>query len=143
MQIQNSDKASANYEDKKDAQRALVEELKVEWKLLWSERFDDKTKAEGVSIANYSSLKVDRGTVIHATRDFKPLNFREVLEQHQIEEPERFIQPNVNTGGWSRFIKTKITIDTHKSKSDGLSYPSKKNAGQQPKKSGRGWLHTV
>jgi hypothetical protein len=39
------------------------------------ERFDDKTKAEGVSVANYSSLKVERGTVIHATRDFKPLNF--------------------------------------------------------------------
>jgi hypothetical protein len=65
------------------------------------------------------------------------------LEQHQVEEPERFIQPNVNAGGWGKFIKAKITIDTHKTKNRGLSYPTKKKPGQQPKKGGRGWLHTV
>jgi hypothetical protein len=52
------------------AQKELVEELKVQWKLLWSERFDDKVRAEGVSVSDYASLSVERGTIIHATRDF-------------------------------------------------------------------------
>ena len=90
-----------------EAQKKLVEELKGEWKLMWSERFNDKVKAEGVSVANYSSLSVEQGTVIHATRDFKALNFKEILEQHKVEQPERFIQPNPEVGGWNKFIKQK------------------------------------
>ena len=43
-----------------EAQKKLVEELKGEWKLMWSERFNDKVKAEGVSVANYASLRVSK-----------------------------------------------------------------------------------
>jgi hypothetical protein len=124
-----------------EAQKKLVEELKGEWKLLWSERFNDKVKAEGVSVANYSSLHVEQGTVIHATRDFKALNFKEILEQHKVEQPERFIQPSPEVGGWNKFIKTKITTPAQKSKRTVCD--TKKSAGQQPKKNGRGWLHTT
>jgi len=63
-------------------QKEFVEELKVEWKRLWSERLDDKMRAEGIAVNNYGSLFIDKGTVIHATRDFKALNFKEILERH-------------------------------------------------------------
>ena len=63
--------------------KEVVEELKVQWKRLWLERVDDKVRAEGIAVQDYSSLFVDKGTVIHATRDFKALNFKEILEQHQ------------------------------------------------------------
>jgi hypothetical protein len=123
------------------SQKKFVEELKVEWKLMWSERFDDKPKAEGVSVANYDSLGVERGTIIHATRDFKALNFREILEQHKINQPDRFIEPHPNVGGWNKFIKTKITNAPNKNIRIALNANAKKSVAQQPKKNGRGWLH--
>ena len=127
---------------KREAQKKLVEELKGEWKLMWSERFDDKAKAEGVSIADYSSLQVERGTIIHATKDFKALNFREILEQHLVENPDRYVEPSNSVGGWNKFIKTKITNDTSVKRQRAAHYETEKTARKQPKKSGRGWLHT-
>jgi len=121
----------------------LVEELKTQWKLMWRERFNDKVKAEGVSVTDYASLGVERGTVIHATRDFKALNFKEILEEHKIEKPEQFIQPAVNVGGWNRFIKTSITNSKSSREKRAAAYVPIKPVGQQPKKGGRGWLHTV
>lgn len=121
-------------------QKALVENIKGQWKLLWNERFNDKLKAEGISAQNYELLKVDRGTVIQATRDFKPLNLKEVLEENKIQTPERFIQPNPQIGGWNKFVKTKIT-NQPKTRRQASDYTPKKTASMQPKKGGRGWLH--
>jgi hypothetical protein len=55
-----------------------------------NERFNDKVKAEGVSVTNL--LSVEQGTVIHATRDFEALNFKEILEQHKVGQLKHFIQ---------------------------------------------------
>jgi hypothetical protein len=142
LQVNDSSKDSDNksHDSKLDAQKKLVEELKAQWKQMWSERFNDKEKAEGVSIADYTSLKVDRGTILHATRDCKALNFTDILEQH-IEDSDRFKQPDINVGGWNKFIKTKITNPSHSRNID--SYVPVKKASQQPKKSGRGWLHST
>ena len=111
---------------------------------MWSERFDDKTKAEGVSIADYTSLKVEQGTIIHATKDFKALNFKEILEQRLVENPDRYIEPSNSVGGWNKFIKTEIT-NANSSKlprKRAAQYVPEKPIRQQPKKGGRGWLHT-
>ncbi|HYA78629.1 MAG TPA: hypothetical protein VEF91_07940 [Verrucomicrobiae bacterium] len=124
-------------EDKKDP----VEELKVEWKRLWLERLDDKVRAEGIAIEDYSSLFVDKGTVIHATRDFKALHFKEILEQHQIENTDQYIPPPKEVGGWNKFIKQQITSKSHPKKKRAELYESEKKEKQQPKKGGRGWLH--
>jgi len=123
--------------DKKD----VVEELKVEWKRLWLERLDDKVRAEGIAIEDYSSLFVDKGTVIHATRDFKALNFKEILEQHQIENTDRYIPPPKEVGGWNKFIKQQITSKNHSKTKRAELYEAEKKEKQQPKKGGRGWLH--
>ena len=58
------------------SQKAVVEELKTQRKRLWQERLEDKVRAEGVAINDYSSLFVERGTVIRATKDYKALNLR-------------------------------------------------------------------
>jgi hypothetical protein len=126
-----------------DAQKKLVEELNVEWKHLWSNRFNDKQRAEGISITNYTALRVEKGTVIHATKDFKALNFKEILEEHMVENPERFISPDVDVGGWHKFIKTKITSGKSTGKNRVESFVPVKPKGGQPKKGGRGWLHTA
>ncbi|MGA2682392.1 MAG: hypothetical protein ABSF44_11415 [Candidatus Bathyarchaeia archaeon] len=134
-----------SFKSKAEAQKKLVEELKVQWKLLWSERFDDKELAEGVSVNDYSILRVERGTVIHATRNFKALSFKEILEQHMVENPDRFVQPETNAGGWSKFIKKEITNQSlpkrGKRAASYLAEKPDKPVSQQPKKGGRGWLH--
>ncbi len=139
--------ATEPYESKFEAQKKLVEELKVQWKLLWSERIDDKVRAEGISASNYEILRVERGLIIHATRDFKALSFKEILEQQMVENPERYVQPDIQAGGWNKFIKTKITPHRSQRSNRVASYlanaSSNKREAQQPKKGGRGWLHKV
>ena len=89
-------------------QKEFVDELKVEWKRLWTERVDDRVRAEGIAVDDYSSLFIDKGTIIHATRDFKVLNFKDILEQHEVENAERYIPPNPSVGGWNKFVKDNI-----------------------------------
>ena len=122
-------------------QKEMVEELKVQWKKLWQERVDDKVRAEGIAIDDYFKLFVERGTIIHATRDFKALNFREILEKYQIVNVNRFIPPSPYVGGWTKFIKTNITNYRSRKNRRASLYCEEKKEKQQPKKGGRGWLH--
>jgi hypothetical protein len=119
-----------------------VEELKAEWKRLWRERIDDKVRAEGIANNDFSMLFVDKGTVIFATRNFKMLNFREILEFHKMVDIDRIIPPSPQVGGWGKFIRTVIA---NKNSSDRVKqtrqYLESKKQKQQLKKSGRGWLH--
>ena len=114
---------------------------------MWRERFDDKLMAEGVSANDYDILKVEKGLVIHATRDFKALSFKEILQQKLVENPERYISPDVNVGGWNKFVKTEIRKNKPQRGKLAALYKSEKSsskqAGQQPKKGGRGWLHAT
>jgi len=81
---------------------------------MWRERIDDKVKAEGIANRDYSMLFVDRGTVIIATRDYKPLNFREIVEYYKIPEIDKFVQPHPFVGGWRKFIRTTIAVQKKK-----------------------------
>ena len=122
-------------------QKELVEELKVQWKKLWNERVDDKVRAEGIAIEDYVKLFVEKGTIIHATRAFKALNFKEILEQNQIANAEQFVPPSPLVGGWTKFIRTSITIQRSQRNRRAQLYVEPKKEKQQPKKGGRGWLH--
>ncbi len=124
------------------AQKEMVDQLKVQWKQLWRERIDDKVKAEGIAVTDYSKLFVEQGTIIHATRDYKPLNFKEILERNKIENSEDYIQPSPQVGGWTKFIKTQITSQKSVRKKRAATYHSEaEKIVLQPKKGGRGWLH--
>jgi hypothetical protein len=95
-----------------------------------------------MAAADYFELFVEKGTIIHATRDFKALNFREILEQHEIVNSDRYIPPSPKIGGWSKFIKTSIANQTPRRRKKRADLYRKEIKGkQQPKKGGRGWLH--
>jgi len=119
----------------------MVEQLKVQWRRLWQERVDDKIRAEGIATADYCDLFVEKGTIIHATKDFKALNFKEILEQHQIANVDRLIPPNPQIGGWTKFVKLNITSQRIWKKRRVELYCVEKKQKQQLKKGGRGWLH--
>jgi hypothetical protein len=125
----------------KDQEQTLVDQLRAEWKQLWAQRFNDQVRAEGVSAADYEVLRVQRGTVIHATRDYKPLNFKEILTENQVQNAERHIAPSTTVGGWNKFVKTQITNSPRRKREAPQVVASKKADHNQPKKGGRGWLH--
>ena len=54
---------------------------------------------------DYASLRIEQGTVIHATRDFKAVSFKEILDLHLAGDSDRFAQPDASVGGWSSFVK--------------------------------------
>jgi hypothetical protein len=122
--------------------KAFVDDLRSLWKSLWLDRIDDKVKAEGIASEDYSSLFVDRGTVIVATRDFKPLDFVEILERHKPSEISNAVPPSPRVGGWGKFMRDFVGKQRRFSKR-GRPVPSKpeRKGNQQRKKGGRGWLH--
>lgn len=122
-------------------QKELVEEIKVQWRSLWRERVDDKVRAEGIASDNYSKLFVEKGTIVHATRNFRALSFKEILEQNQVENSERFVPPSPHVGGWTKFIKININVNNSQRHKHALLYEEPQKEKQQPKKGGRGWLH--
>jgi hypothetical protein len=122
-------------------QKTLVDELKTEWKKLWHEKLDDRVRAEGIAVHDYPTLYVDKGTIVHATRDFKALDFKDVLQQSQVENVEKYISPSPSVGGWTKFIKTQITNQQPNKKDRAKAYLAQKTDKQQPKKGSRGWLH--
>ncbi len=121
--------------------KELVEEIKVQWKSLWRERVDDKVRAEGIASGDYSKLFVEKGTIVHATRNFKALSFKEILEQNQVENSERFVPANPHVGGWTKFIKSNISVNSPQRHRRALRYEEPQKEKQQSKKGGRGWLH--
>jgi hypothetical protein len=123
--------------------KELVDELKIEWKTMWRERIDDRIRAEGIANKDYLKLFVERGLVIVATKDYKPLSFREILQRYiPPEVGERVIPPHPSVGGWRKFIKDYVNKPKQFTKR-GRPVPqqTKHRGKQQLKKGGRGWLH--
>ena len=120
--------------------KTLVDELKIEWNRLWRERRDDKIRAEGIAVNNYSQLFIDQGTIIRATRDFQSLNFRDILQQHEIRDFDRYTPPDPYIGGWTKFIKDNVSKPKGEKKAE--KPKEKKNINHQSKQGSRGWLHT-
>jgi hypothetical protein len=119
-----------------------IEKLKEQWKKLWRERIDDKLRAEGIANEDYPMLFVDKGTVIIATRDFKILSFKEILELNGVINAEKFIAPSPSVGGWGKFIRTFIVRKGSSRRAESARrYLESEKHRQQLKKGGRGWLH--
>jgi hypothetical protein len=126
------------------ANKEFVEELKKEWKTLWRERIDDKVRAEAIANRDYNALFVEKGTVIFATRKFKLLSLREILQMHGVLDVDRFVPPNPSIGGWRKFIRTVIANQQLSKRSKRAQrYVEGEREKQQLKKGGRGWLHLV
>ena len=94
-----------------------------------------------MATADYCDLYVEKGTVIHATRDYKSMSFKEILEQHKILSPDRYIPPSPQIGGWNKFIKTSISTQKPVRTRRAVLYQEEPKEKLQTKKGGRGWLH--
>jgi hypothetical protein len=124
------------------AQQEIINELKTQYKMLWRERVDDKVRAEGIANKDYFMLFVEKGTVIFATRDFKPLNFKEILDQHKVIDVDRVVPPSPHVGGWGKFMRTEIASQKRCGRvRQTRQYLDDKKQRQHLKKGGRGWLH--
>jgi hypothetical protein len=127
--------------------KGFVEELKRQWKLLWRERIDDKVRAEGIAKDSFELLFVDRGTVIVATRRYKQLDFKEILDEYgaPYEVKVKQIVPSPYVGGWRKFGREIVASQRRTSSRKArwlLDAEDKgKKQGLQLKKGGRGWLH--
>ena len=118
--------------------RELRQELKAEWAQLWMTKYDDEVRAEGVSCDEFERLFVDRGEIIHATRDYRSLSFRDILEKHIGSDVAAKAYPDPAVGGWSKFVKEHLR--RHKSVKRGRP-KVKVDLSQQQRKSGSGWLN--
>ena len=120
--------------------KEFVDELRGEWKLLWHERIDDRVRAEGIAKREYSKLYIERGTVIFATRDYKPPDFVEILQQHISSDVEKLVPPNPAVGGWGKFMRNVFKKQRGLTERRAPPEPDSRE-GQQLKKGGRGWIH--
>ena len=125
------------YEEKKQ----LIDDLRVEWKSLWKNRIDDRVRAEGIAKRDYLKLLVDKGTVIIATRDYRPLDFFDIVENYLGFESGKATVPNPTIGGWGKFVRNNIKKQKIESRKNQVQKTTCKKI-QQQKKGGRGWVHT-
>ncbi|PVX25691.1 MAG: hypothetical protein CW691_03755 [Candidatus Bathyarchaeum sp.] len=122
--------------------KEFVDGLRTEWKHLWQNRLDDKIRAEGIAKQDYSKLLVEQGTVIMATRDYKPLEFFDIVEDYLGCDAQKAVPPNATVGGWGKFIRTNIRKQKNTTKRTYTPPKPTHKKGQQQKKGGRGWRHT-
>jgi len=114
--------------------------LKDEWTLMWSERYDDRVKAEGVAVQDYPLIFMDRGFVIFASRNVKTPSFYDIVDFWASQG--LVYSPNPSIGGWGKFIRTELRKTAHsRARSFDNDMLKCKNGKQQLKKGGRGWLH--
>lgn len=113
--------------------------LKKEWKLMWTERFDDAVKAEGIVTRDYPLLFMDRGSVIFASRDARTPNLKEIDEFWQAQGA--VYAPNPAMGGWGKFMRTQILgVRNSRARVSDLESSFARDK-QQMRKDGKGWLH--
>jgi len=124
----------------------IRDEIKNQWRKMWRERIEDRVRAEGIANQNYPLLFVERGTVIIATRDYKPLSFDEILQQHRSSSTEGKdkdgVPPNPFIGGWRKFIREVISKQKRFTRRRRALSPEPRSRKKQLlKKGGRGWTH--
>jgi hypothetical protein len=131
--------------DTYEERKAFIDELKRQWKTLWRERIDDEVRAEGISSKDYSELFVERGTVIVATRKYRPPVFYDIVQRHlssSQSEVSSLLSPSPVTGGWNKFVRTVLNKQQSSMKRrQGWVVETDRKVSQQLKKCGRGWLH--
>lgn len=122
--------------------REFLEGLRKCWRSLWLDRIDDRVRAEGIANEDYDTLFIDKGTVIVATRDYKPPDFKEILERHvEDKQPSSVVVSNPRVGGWGKFVRDVVSKQKRFTKRGRLVPSEPERRKQQLKKGGRGWLH--
>lgn len=126
--------------------KAFSEELRRQWRILWRERVDDRVRAEGIADKDFELLFVEKGTVIVATRRYKQLEFKEILEEYNAPYETKVKQenPNPQVGGWRKFGREIAAKRDRRGKLRRTWFKDEakgQRGNLQLKKGGRGWLH--
>jgi hypothetical protein len=142
LQVTKPDDSAFNQKGTNPAQH-IGHQIRKEWRELWDHKIEDKIAAEDVARRNYELLFVERGTVIQATKDYQPLDLREIMEKNEKMLGVKLTQPNPHTGGWRKFSKDVLAKQARWRHTAPHTRPhtSKKILHQNRKKAGRGWLH--
>ena len=117
--------------------KELRRSLKEDWEMLWLTKYEDENRAEGISSKDFDRLFVERGEVIHATRKFKPLSFRDILEKHLGSQDAAKIDIDPEVGGWGKFARTHFPAKSHQRERPMV----KVDSSQHLRKGGAGWLN--
>lgn len=131
--------SEGDYTDSIEAWKEFVKELKSHWKRLWWSRIDDKVRAEGIASDEFPKLFVEKGTIIIATKDYKPPSFHEILTEYMPEATADQVNPTLHIGGLGKFIRE--VIKSRRIIRRAPPPKPKKPKNQQRKHGGRGWLH--
>ncbi len=127
--------------------RETVDEVRQQWNKMWRERIDDDVLAEGIANQEFPKLFVEQGSVIIATRDYRPPDFEEILEKNKPEEMKHHgLPPNPSEGGYGKFIREVISNQKRYSLEDKhrrIEQREKEKKNQPLKHGGRGWLHNT
>jgi hypothetical protein len=119
----------------------LLDDVIEEWKALWRDRCDDKVKAEAIANRDFSLLCIEKGTVIAASRAFKPLDLRSILKGHEANSSSDVVPAHPSLGGWGKFARTTLIKQSRaRVRRESLRKRSRDRTLQR-KKGGRGWLH--
>jgi hypothetical protein len=130
-------KTESKTRDEKDKFRSRIKE---QWGLLWTERFDDRVRAEGVSVNEYPLLFMSRGHVIFASRDAKAPSFTQIVEAWASRG--MVYSPDPDVGGWGKFFRTEIKkVARSRARAYVKGRFECEKERQHLKKGGRGWLH--
>ena len=127
--------------ERREERKDLVENLREEWKNMWRSRFDDKVRAEGIADRTYDRLFVDRGTILFATRKYKPVEFREVLEKYMSTYDVDTVVPDPNRGGIGKFIREHITRKSEFRSRGAILEESEERKKDSVRQNVKGWLH--
>jgi hypothetical protein len=122
--------------------KKIVKNLKETWVMLWRDHIEDQVRAEGIADKDYSKLFVERGLVIQATRDYKPLDFKEIVQKYMTENSYNSVSPSSSVGGWGKFARNVLSKQKRHTRIEWFG-PEKPQLpeNRQRKKGGRGWLH--
>ena len=115
----------------------LRKELKEAWASLWNLKYDDPIAAEGVSLTDFPRLFVEGGEIMYATKDYKPISFREVLEKYFESETMNRISIDPRVGGWKKFSRTHFPAMQMKRERPKFRV----DLSQHQRKGGDGWLN--
>ncbi len=119
--------------------KELRDGLKKDWNELWKTKRDDEIRAEDISTKDYYRLFVERGEIISATRDFKPVSFTDILERHLTPELARRVDPDPEHGGYRKFARAHFLKKPVKRERPRIEA----DLDQQQRKGGAGWLNKI
>ena len=88
----------------------MIKDLRKQWNKMWWERINDKVRAEGIANQDFPTLFVEQGSVIAATRNYRPPNFREIVEKNRSYKMNDLpLPPNPSQGGYGKFIREVVS----------------------------------